>query len=276
MADVLQLPDVHSLAESVAVTIHRTFCALRLGDNLAHLLLLRRLAKLHPDRIFEHHCRRDYYAGLVDVVEDLPNIRLELLPDGCPWDYQLPDAVNVWKGHGDHWYRSELKADYVAYYLQWYRLCCKRMGFDDSPIKSAGDFLFDYPALITPSPLSKALHDFLIVNDRPMSNQWAGYDEQRMAALAETLSGAGYAVNVTSPGMQHMSPTKIGQLSIAAKYIIMVATGTSWTTFNTANRDTVALRIILIDSETIAIDPNTLHADSVERARSILVNRGLL
>lgn len=252
------------------MTIHRTFCALRFGDNIAHLQLLRKLAAKCPEHVFAHSCRSAYREWLRPVVEDLPNIVLQSLPDGCPWEYQEPGEINVWRGFNNHWQNHSKKADYVAYHLEWYANCAERMGLE-SPIKCADDFLFDYPALQKDIFLPL---DFLLVNHKPMSNQFQGYDAIGFQKLFELLQSKGYSVMTTAD--TDLSATSIGAASIVAKHVIMVSTGPSWPTFNVWNRDTVQLRIILLDSERIEIAPNTVHCVNLQAAFTTLKRAGFV
>lgn len=252
------------------MTAHHTFCALRFGDNIAHLQLLRALAKQHPDHSFIHLCRAEYLDWLTPVIEDLGNIVLLPLPSGVPWEYQEPNALNVWKGWQNHWQNHAKKADYVAYYLDWYAICADRMGLV-SPIKTKDDFLFDYPALRkeTFMPL-----DFLIVNHKPMSGQFAGYDAIGFGHLFDLLKSKGFSVLTTAD--TDLSATSIGAASINAKYIIMVSSGPSWPTFNVWNRNSVELRIVLLDSERVDISPNTVHCVNLQAAFITLKRAGLV
>lgn len=263
------------------MTTHRTFCSLRLGDNLAALLLVRRLAKNHPDHSFVHYARRIYHDWLREVVEDLPNIALMALPDNAPWDYAMPGAVDTWKGAGNHWYAHPNRAEYVAYFIEWYGLIAAALGLE-SPIRTKEDFLFDYPALQKETPCSWE-YDFLVVNHRPMSGQYADFSPMAMDGLCDALAKAGHKIITTQPSGLHrctgehgLTATGIGNVSIRAKHIVMVSTGPSWPTFNIWNRDSVKLRIVLLDSERVNIAPNTEHCASVEAARAVLVRRNLL
>lgn len=252
------------------MTIHRTFCALRFGDNIAHLQLLRKLAVMHPEHVFEHSCRTDYMDWLAPVVEDLPNVHLLALPDGCPWEYQLPGSLNVWKGRDNWFYYHSRKADYFTFYLEWYQICAERMGLE-SPIKTRDDFLFDYPALLKETFLPL---DFLIVNHKPASNQFQGYDPIGFGKLFELLQEKGYSVMTTAD--TDLSATSIGAASIHAKNLIMVSTGPSWPCWNIWNRDTVKMRIILLDSERVELAPNTHHCINLQAAYVTLKRHGLI
>lgn len=260
---------------------HRTFCALRFGDNIAHLLLLRRLAKLHPGDRFVHYARQIYHDWLREVVEDLPNVALLAVADNAPWDFEIPGAVNAWKGAGNHWQTHPNRNDYVEYFVEWYAAVAGRLGLE-SPIRTRDDFLFDYPALQTATPCSED-YDFLVVNHRPMSGQFQGFSAHEMDLLCDELASAGHKIITTQPSGLHrctgeyrMTATGIGNVSIRAKHIVMVSTGPSWPTFNLWNRDSVKLRVVLIDHERVNIAPNTEHAATLERAREILVRRNLL
>jgi hypothetical protein len=257
--------------------IHHTFCAFRLGDNMAHLQLLRKLAQAHPDHKFIHACRLDYCAQrlqLGEMIADLPNIRLHELgeePNG---------SINAWKGVRGLWYGHALKNDYIAFYLEFYGLLCAQMGLP-CPILNAEDILFDYPAIRR--DVDDVEWDMLLVNSAPMSGQFQGFREREFEQLAQDLAMRKLRVVTTSPVgaipcTQHakLSVTGIGNVSLRCSYVVMVSTGPSWATFNVWNRETVKARVIFLDSERIGLSPHTIHVSSMEAARGALKGLGLL
>jgi len=64
-----------------------------------------------------------------------------------------------------------------------------------------------------------------------------------------------------------LTVSQIGALSRFCKYIVAVSTGPSWTTFNTFNAESVALRVVLIDKEEVKIAPRTVNVNNVSSAR---------
>ena len=256
---------------------HFTHCKLRLGDNMAALHLLRKLAQKYPDHQFVHACFLEYFAQRIqlgEMIEDLPNISL------IPMGTQPPESLDAWKGQEGLWYNHPLKNNYVAFFLDFYALLAAQMGLE-SPIKNGFDMLFDYPA-IKKDVCNGQEWDFLVVNSAPMSGQFRGFNQGEMDALAVDLSSR-YDVITTSPVKNAVctraagtTVSGIGNISLHVKYIVMVSTGPSWATFNPFNLETVQKRIILLDTERINLAPNTVHVSSVAQARAELEKAGLL
>jgi len=251
-----------------------TFCAYRLGDNLAHLHFLRGLAKLNPHTQFTHACHLCYMDQLSEVVYDLPNLRL------IPLDYKPLNSIDAWKNAGGFWDTHPLKNDYAAFYLKFFDHLAERMELE-SPFSDPYDLLFDYPAINKPTKLCDPF-DILIINSKPMSNQWQGYSEDQMTQMVAALAKK-YSVITTQkcrvgvPCTQgNFTVTSIGTLSLSCKYIVGASTGPSWPTFNIWNKETVKRRIILLDHEDVNIAPNTVCCKSVLEAKKMLQLEGIL
>jgi hypothetical protein len=257
---------------------HYTHCALRLGDNLAALQLVRKLAQAHPDRQFEHACPFEYMRlreNLLPVVADLPNVRLVDISQ------TKPDSVDLWKGAGGWFYAHPNWREYVPVMLDFYKLMSVRIGLP-CPINSKEDMLFDYPAL---GERAGAYSDFswLVVNSPPLSGQLPGYRMEEMDALILALC-ARHGVVTTAPTShgkemicaQRYSITQIGRLSQDCRNILMVSTGPSWPTFNIWNHGKIQRRIILLANERVELAPNTVHCGSVAEAGAYLRMEGII
>jgi hypothetical protein len=247
------------------MTTHTTHCALRLGDNLAHLHFLRSLAQCRLGHQFIHYAHRHYLPQMIEVVCDLPNIQLRDLR------YKPADvsSIDAWKNAGQFWETHDYRNDYAAFCLEFFAKLAGEMGLH-SPFSKPSDLLFDYPALLDygHDPI-----DVLVVNSPPLSSQWMGYDGAALDRLALDMFERGQRVVTTHPvrGLPCTLPntvTAIGGVSIKAKCIVMVSTGPSWPTFNVWARD--ALRIVLIDQERIELTSHTEHCRTVDHAREIL------
>ncbi len=255
----------------------QTHCALRLGDNLAHLHFLRGLAKKYPEIHFRHAAHVGYLQQLIDLTCDLPNLQISDIP------HHKGHSVNGWKNAGGFWETHARKNDYAAFMLEWFAHLARELGLE-SPFTEPADLLFDYPALRPEQPIRPPF-DFLVVNSSPMSGQWRGNDPVAMATLIQSLAqkhavittqripGLAVACTEQLPGF---SVTNIGQLSQVCKYIVMVSTGPSWPTFNVWNRDSIELRIILIDREEIGLSKNTVQCQTLTEAHRVLRVRNLL
>lgn len=258
--------------------IHHTHCALRLGDNLAALQLVRKLAQAHPEDEFVHAANLGYMrqnSQLSEVVEDLRNVVIVDLAQ------KRPDSVDLWKGADDYWYYHKNKNDYVSFMLEFYERCSAKLGLP-CPISTMTDLLFDYPAIKRDSFLSRRF-DWLVVNSVPMSSQFTGYSQNDFEGVIEALCKR-YSVVTTADtkgkygqiSAATLSSTQIGNLSMYCKYILMVSTGCSWPTFNVWAYHNVELRVILLDSERINLGNTCVHKKSVRDAHDFLIEQGFL
>ena len=252
-----------------------TFCAYRLGDNLAHLHFLRAMARKYSGTLFTHACHLCYIDQLSEVVWDVENIRL------IPLDYKAHGSIDAWKNAGGFWDNHLLKNNYGRFYLAFFNYLAELMELE-SPLAVVSDLLFDYPAINKSTRLS-ADFDFLIINSKPLSNQWQRYSETEMTALIGILSKR-YSVVTTQPcrldvpctAGKNFTVTSIGTLSLSCKYILGASTGPSWPTFNVWNKESVKRRTILLDEEDVNIAPNTVCCKTVSDARKMLQLEGLI
>lgn len=251
-----------------------TFSDVRLGDNLAHLHFLRKVAQANPEVTFEHAAHLCYLPQLIDVVADLPNIVLrDVRYIEKKW------AINSWKNAGRFWERHELRNDYGAFMVAFFDKLAAEMGVAN-PIKTPADLLFDYPAI---KDTAAEPFDFLVVNSEPMSGQWRSMDIADVDQLAVDLS-LRHKVVTTRPvrpfipctQRTNVSVTGIGGVSRFCKYVVMISTGPSWITFNVWNQKSVKLRIVFLEEERVELSPNTHTTNRVEIARELLREKGLL
>lgn len=266
-----------------------TFNALHLGDNLIHLHFLRKMAARYPEIHFTHGAPDQYLAQLAPLAWDVEN--LELLSIATVGQ----GAINAWRGAGGWFYQQPDQYDFLQIHLRWFRELAKLMGLA-SPIHCAADMLFDYPSLhAPPEDLSAAAvglataydhaDHVLIVNSPPLSGQFHGFSIAGFDRLIGRLHDAGHRVVTTHPSIfgdipctqdVGMDITRIGRLSQRCKAIIGVVTGPMWTTLNVWARETVKLRVHLLDHERVDLAPNTVHANSLSLVPDILQGRGLL
>jgi hypothetical protein len=255
------------------MTHHVTHISLRLGDNLAHLHFLRKLALAYPQHSFRHYAHQEYLAQLVDVVSDLPQIELKAFesnPSPMRWA-QVPNepSLNAWKNHNGFWETHPLKLQYGPFMVEHFRELAEKMDLT-SPIHEPADLLFDYPDLKATG--EEYDYDFLVVGSQPMSGQAPGYRPWEMQDLASKLRFNHKEVcEITLAGW---TVTKIGRISQKCKHIIMVSTGPSWPTFNVWNVPTP--RIIINEPERVDLTPNTSHGRNVAEVEAILREKGLL
>jgi hypothetical protein len=285
------------------VTTHVTHCALRLGDNMAHVHFLRKLAAAYPDHRFEHYAHAAYVPELLPMVVDEPRIKLKTLPvpgsaasswgkngwnSGDYWHARPPvPSIDAWKNTGDRFERADpaRRQDYAGFMLDWFHELARQMKLE-SPLGSTRDLLFDYPELHQKPKADAKPVDFLIVNSAPLSGQAPHYRGDHMEELIMDLQRAGFSIVATArSGMGFKYPctqdwgwncTMIGRASQACRRIIMVATGPSWPTFNIWNRKSVELRIIINETERVELDPRAILAASVDGVRSVLNAKAIL
>lgn len=292
---------------------HHTYNRYHLGDNLIHLHFLRHLALRYPEHRFTHALKESYLGTLRESIEDVNNVSLIRLEDlhlhpDCRW-------INAWKNAGcelgpdvpftpGFWDTHPRQNDFSHFYLELFGILSRQMGLE-SPFREPADLWFDYPKIrdsrncerilsdVGGNQPDRPVFDFLVVNSVPLSNQLRAFrnNPNHLTTLIEELA-ARYRVIVTSPlsgppgdppGPRvwctqdyGLSLSDIGTLSLHCPYLLMISTGPSWPTFNVWNRDTVKLRVILLDVEQLNLGGNTVQTNTRESARAILVEHGLL
>lgn len=280
-----------------------TFNALRLGDNLAHLHFMRNLASAFPDFQFRHEAHARYIPELSPLIEGIPNLRLGAIADSNPrWWEARGSGVNAWKNADHYWDNCPRRNNYSVFMLEWFDHLARKLGLE-SPLRSASDLLFDYPALFWPAsadsdPLKGREHRILVVNSPAQSGQATGVDPSLLDQLVIDLAVSEYGRVVycthplsrephlwpdnllcTNSAARRLSVTEIGRLSIACGVHVMISTGPSWPTFNIWNSAyPQGFRALLIDSEFIDFGPpdKIHHARTVQQVRLQLERHGLL
>jgi hypothetical protein len=263
-----------------------THCDFHLGDNLAHLHFLRKLAQANPDVRFIHAAHGCHLGQLAEVSEGIGNIGLILAED------RAPDSMDVWKNAGGFWQDSPVRNDYAGFALLWFARLARQMGLRPV-LHHPADLLFDYPATRRHTAFSHEgcpdAFDFLLVNSRPCSGQYLEYDcVNFMDPLIADLLAAGHSVLVTQksevPGAVWTGDAglfTVGQIGSASRFCthhVMVSTGPSWPVlniWNTANPDD-RLRLILAEHENINIDPRVETVKNMAAVRSRLLHHALL
>jgi hypothetical protein len=289
---------------------HFSYNQFHLGDNLIHLHFLRHLALKYPAHTFIHAVKEGALATLSDCIEDVKNVSLvgleemERNPDrrwinswknaGCEMGPDVPFTPGFWDTH-------PRRNDFSGFYLELFGILSREMGLESS-FEKPSDLWFDYPKIREGRNVAKILSDvsdgrpgestfdFLVVNSVPLSGQIRAFrrDPDHLTPLIEELAQT-YRVIVTHPVNRApdgapilctqdygLSLTDIGTLSLHCPYLLMVSTGPSWTTFNVWNRQTVKLRVILLDVEQLNLGGNTVQVSTRQAARTVLVEHGLL
>jgi hypothetical protein len=275
---------------------HHSYCEFHLGDNLAHLHFVRKMALRYPGEHFSHAAHECHLKQLAEVVQDVPNVTLVKHED------RHPEARDVWKNAHGFWERHVLRNDYAGFYLAWFNTLAGEMAARagrplESPLRSAADLLFDYPAILeSPGVCSWVFlrevqrPELLFVNSQPCSGQFRAYDSLTyLDPLIKDLAER-YRTVVTQPTEIRLSDgsriactrdwdlsiTGVGKLSLLVKYIVMISTGPSWPTMNVWNQETVKFRLVFLDREELGLTRNTVQVNTIEGAYARLRAAGLL
>ncbi|MGD1084866.1 MAG: hypothetical protein ABSA47_08980 [Verrucomicrobiota bacterium] len=258
--------------------LYHTFNEWHFGDNLIHLNFLRRLAGVHPDCRFVHACRVEYHEQITPILWPLTNVSVVPLKD------RDPHSVDAWKNHGA-WSRrggymdkSPLEFDWVEFHLQFFADLARRIGLQ-TPIHSAEDLLFDYPALQRDTQLP-GRWDFLVCNSSVFSAQLPGWKDRDWDDVMEWLMNKGHTVVCTKPSAtgavctadHHLSVTGVGNVSMRVDGIIGCPSGPMWPTFNIWNRHTP--RVLVHRTETFALGANTNHVRNKGELRQMMEKAG--
>jgi hypothetical protein len=250
----------------------KTFMQWHLGDNLIHLHFLRKLSEKYPELEFQHALNPAYIGQCAEVTEDNSKIILTPLLPG-----QNPEGLDGWKGAGGFFFSHEKKYQFGALYLDLFAKLSKDMGLS-TPFKTTSDLLFDYPAIVKKQPAGR--YDVLLINSKPLSEQFKTYNENDFIDLARTLRNKGLSV-ITSQKMDEFdctldtqcSVTDIASLSLRAKYFIAVCTGSMWPSINVFNQDTHQFKIILNDHEIVDIGKNITMCTDSRLLKSMVMDR---
>jgi hypothetical protein len=245
-----------------------------IGDCLFQAIYFNRVAPLYPNDTFVLYCND--IPQIIESVEHMPNVSLRPLAE------KTASAINCWIGDGYYWHSSPLRGDHLAFYIHWFERISAKAGLT-CPIRHKDEFWFDYPALHKTTPLSHHF-DFLVVNAEPRSGQFR-YSPGEMDELIAQLVKKGHSVVVTNPTtvpgvpctLTHgISITGIGNVSNFCDRHIMISTGPSWPTFNVTNKNSVKLRLILLDSIKLDYGPSCQHFGYVQGARNYLATQNLI
>lgn len=271
--------------------LHQTYCDFHLGDNLVHLHFLRKQAIANPRDTFFHYAHDCHLEQLREAIEDLPNISIYSL------DVKPSQAINAWKNSGGYFENSWLKGDFSAFHIAWFGHLAQQMGLR-TVFEKPTDFLFDYPALqkdVTrrlPPGYQLEKFDILFINSRPCSGQCMAYDDVNyFDPLIEELArkyclivtqktnlparSGEYGIRCTTE--TEMTVSEIGALSLRCNYIVGVATGPLWPTFNIWNQHSVTRRLIMLSNgEQLNLGANVRQVRDRDEMRSALVQEGLL
>ena len=258
---VAEVPSAVPAADAVPVVgaptgrVIRTFMQWHLGDNLLHLHFLRKLSEQDPALQFVHALQPNLIAQCHEMVADRAQIQLVPLQPGAD------QGLDAWKGAEGFFFAHPNRFQFGALYIDLFARLAQRMGLE-SPLRQPDDLLFDYPAICRDKGLGT--YDALLVNSKPLSEQFKSYQEADFVAVADLFRARGLSV-ITTRKMdgypctldQQLSVTDIANLSLRARYFIAVCTGAMWPSMNIFNQSIHQFRIILNDHETIDFGSRT-------------------
>lgn len=208
----------------------KTYCDWHLGDNFIHLNFIRRLALRYPDVRFIHAAKPEYLWQLQAVVRDLKNCSLDGNREPSGW-------IDAWKNANGAFFGHPKMGDFTEFHLDHFSRLAKRIGLDN-PITCERDLLFDYPAL-NEKVWWRRSYDYLFINSRPMSTQLSSYRDGFFKDVMRRLVASGKSVASTrNDGVdgvictEPLSCTEVGNVAMACKNIVGVATGPMWPTLN--------------------------------------------
>ena len=185
--------------------------------------------------------------------------------------------MDGWKGAGGFFFSHEKKYQFGALYLDLFAKLSKDMGLS-TPLKTTDDLLFDYPAIVKKQPAGS--YDVLLINSKPLSDQFKTYNETDFIDLAHALRDKGLSV-ITSQKIidfectldTQCSVTDIASHSLHAKYFISVCTGAMWPSINVFNQDVHQFKIILNDHETVDIGKGITMCTDSRLLKSMVLDR---
>lgn len=207
-----------------------------IGDQMVFLHLARALAKQNPNREFVHFTNGCNIPQLVEVVQDLPQIKVLPFEDK-EWQFHKEEAVNVWKNYDRFWEASHDRWRWAEFMLNYHHWTSTRLGLGPSPFSHPAHLLFDYPAL------KKSCEgfpiDFLVCDARPCSGQFmeaADHSKDTLSQFVALLRTNDFKVVTTEECRKEgMTITQIGSISHDCRHHVCMASGPFWTTLTTTN-----------------------------------------
>jgi hypothetical protein len=248
-----------------------TYAEWHLGDNLTHLLFLRKAAQANPDRAFGHYCQPGCLWQLLDFVDDVPNLKL------FPLDQKPHGAINSHKCDGDYFWTHPKRYRYVDFTLEWFDRLAGKLGVSN-PITTSRGLLFDNPCIQRDCGIRQPV-DVLVVNGAPKSEQFKPWTPDYFDTMIAALMKAGHSVMTTTSNFVGapcalMTVAQLANLSLRVKAIVGVGTGPIFPMWNVWNVDTVKTRLVMLDNgETLnGLGGHYADATTRERAMDILKN----
>lgn len=212
-------------------------CGAHMGDCMWSLVMIRRMPGEH-----KFFCIPEYVTELRELMSDTPHY-VGSIHEIDP----RADSVDTWLGNphlGAYGIRWEHQQDVMGFVFDYYNALGNVYVPGGPVFKTRKDMLWDSQAIIDALP-TVPHPEVLVINAEPHSGQCPQYDKFRMAELVLAMYRR-WNVEVTSaPGRPNYTLAQIGAMSLTARYIIGVATGPIWPTFNKWNQK--AERIILLE-----------------------------
>ena len=170
---------------------------------------------------------------LLDYLEDGLNLRvfLEKPPN---------DSQDLWINQNG-WYRKQVSRNWDEVHVDFYKHICDIKKIKN-PIKNKNDLLFDSPTLLYETKLGNKSFDFLILNSKPLSNQF-DYVSEEFSILVSYLKSINKKV-ITTEKIKGTHCTRdynfsiidIARVSINSNIIIGVIAGPMHACFTKFNK----------------------------------------
>jgi ADP-heptose:LPS heptosyltransferase len=170
------------------IHLHNGF---HLGDGVWTIHFLRKLCAAEPD----------FSATLYVQPWHIPELKLHIIGTETrlalePFHRRPATSINAHVNADDFFTRYATPEKYDQLFVDFFSTLARKIGYA-SPIHTTRDLLFDHPAALEPTPLSRPF-DWLLINSRPLSNQ-IEHDPQTWRRVAEALLEKGCTVVTTAP-----------------------------------------------------------------------------
>lgn len=234
-----------------------------LGDALWTANFLRRLPGPHTFYVLP-----EYVAGIAELMADRD---VKILPT----TERPNDARDTWIANGSLEHRGvswRCQEDIMGYVMEYHNHLGGEAGMPHPIYASRRDMLWDSASILAAVP-NVPHPDVLVVNADPKSGQCPEYSRAEMMEVIETLRHRYPSLRITCTnisGVDDWSLSEIGAMSITAKYIVAVANGPHWPTWNIWNQ--AAHRVILLSPMRLNFGTagTTEHAANAAQVWSIM------
>ena len=213
-------------------------CGAHLGDALWTANFLRRMPGEHT-----FHVLPEYVNGIAELMSDRP-VKILSTEDNRPADARDTWIANASLEGRGVFYRGQ--EDIMGFVMEYHNHLGGEAGMPCPVYNTRQEMLWDSASILAAVP--RVPHpDLLVINSDPRSGQCPEYSRSEMMEVIETLRHRYPHLRITCTninGVDDWSLAEIAAMSITAKYIVAVANGPHWATWNIWNQN--AHRVILL------------------------------